>query len=176
MFSTHTVYLLNQYIDMKPKNCFNNSSYIDCCFSKENDINYINNQGQNINQQIDIKELIHLKAFVNLATQTKKRKYAAISASEVSTEQDHMTSSKKQKLQKLLKEFNAVFDGKHGLYPHKQIHLDLKITDSTVVHKNEEVFKDKLEHLCNKEVLKKAEPSTWGSPTMIISKKMVPYN
>ena len=117
-----------------------------------------------------------------MAAQNKKRKYGAVFASEVFPEQDHMTSSKKKKLENLLKEFDVVFDvvfdGKLGHYSHKQIHLDFKPGSVpiakrpyAVAHKNEEFFKDKLEYLCNKEVLEEAGPSTWGSPTMINPKK-----
>ena len=96
---------------------------------------------------------------------SKKREYASVSASEVSTEQDHISSTDKLKLENLLKDFDVVFDGKLKLYPHEQIHLGL-IPGSVplalaqrpyaVAHKNEEVFKDELKHLCNEEVLKEA--------------------
>ena len=113
-----------------------------------------------------------------MAAQIKKCKYGAVYVSEVSAKQEHMTAFKKKKLENVLKQFDVVFDRKLGHYPHKQIYLDLKpglvpVTQRpyTVAHKNEEVFKDKLKHLCNKEVLKEAGPSAWGSPTMINTKK-----
>ena len=127
---------------------------------------------------MDIEECKHSKAFANIAAQIKKRKYGVVSVSEDSAEQEHMTASEKKKLENLLKEFDVVFDRKLGHYPHKQIHLDLEPGSVpvaqrpyTVVHKNKEVFKDKLEYLCNKEVLEETVSSAWGSPTMINTKK-----
>ena len=113
-----------------------------------------------------------------MAAQIKKRKYGAVSASEVSAEQEHMTASEKKKLENLLKESDVVFDRNLGHYPQEQIHLNLKPGSVSVAqrpyavaYKNEEVFKEKLEHLYNEEVLKKAGPSALGSPTMINAKK-----
>ena len=103
MFSTHTVHWLNQYIDMKPKDYFHNNSYVDSYFSNEDDLNYNEDQGLDIDKELDIEELKHTKAFANMAAQIKKQKYGAVSASEVSTEQGHMSASKKKKLESLFK-------------------------------------------------------------------------
>ena len=70
-------------------------------------------------QRNSFDEPEHSEAFANMAAKIKKHKYTAISTSEVSAEQDHMTTIKKNKLEQLLKDFNVVFDGKLGLYPHE---------------------------------------------------------
>ena len=127
---------------------------MDSCFSNKDDLRYNEDQGWDIDEEFDIEELKHSKAFVNMAAQIKKRKYGAISASEVLSEQEHMTALKRMKLENLLNEFDVVLNRKLGHYPHKQIYLDLKPRyvpvaqcPYAVAHKNEEVFKDELEHL-----------------------------
>ena len=95
---------------MKPKDYFRNSNYVDCCFSNEDDLHYNDDQEWDIDEELDIEELEHSEAFANMAAQIKKRKYGAVSASEVSVEQDHMTASERKKLENLLKEFDLVFD------------------------------------------------------------------
>ena len=59
---------------MKPKNYFDNSSYIDSCFSNEDDLHYNDDQDWDINKELDFEELEHSEAFANMAAQIKKHK------------------------------------------------------------------------------------------------------
>ena len=93
--------------------------HIDSCFSNADDLNYSDDQGWDIKEALDVEECKHSEAFSNMPAQIKKCKYGTVSASKVSTEQKHMTASKKKKLENLLKEFGVIFDGKLGHYPHK---------------------------------------------------------
>ena len=54
---------------MEPKDYFHNSSYIDSCFKNEDDLHYNDDQGWDIDKELNIKELKHSKAFVNMAAQ-----------------------------------------------------------------------------------------------------------
>lgn len=103
-------------------------------------------------------------------------KYEAVTA-EVAKQQKHLSQDQRNDLQWILEKYTAVFDGKLGLYPHEQIHLEL-LPNSKPVHSrayfilqiHDEVFRRELEHLIQIGVLRKCSLTEWASPTFIIPK------
>jgi hypothetical protein len=79
-----------------------------------------------------------------------------------------------------LAKYPYLFDGKLGLYPHQQVHLEVDPT-VTPVHlrpyaipkMQDETFKKELQHLLDIKGLRPCGPTEWGRPTFIIPKKMV---
>ena len=96
------------------------------------------------------------------ASPVLKRKYQKVTASEVASKQEHLFESERTKLEDMLSNFEEVFDGKLGCYPHQKVHLELIDGAQpfckkaySVAHTNEKLFKDELNNLCNDGVLEK---------------------
>jgi hypothetical protein len=74
--------------------------------------------------------------------------------------------------------FLKLFSSKLGCFPNKQVHLDLQKDAKLfwcclypVPKHHEQVFKDKLQRLCDIGVLERCGPSKWLLPSFIIAKK-----
>jgi len=113
-----------------------------------------------------------------LATQIQESKYEQASVEEVVAKQAHLTTQQQLDLTEILKQYPDLFSGKLGLYPHRQIHLDLiegaqpvYLHVYSVPHTQLPLFKKELERLCSIGVLESCGASEWGFPTFIIPKK-----
>jgi hypothetical protein len=96
----------------------------------------------------------------------------------VADQQIHLSTSQKQELAQLLMQVPKLFSRKLGCFPHKKVHLELqpnakpfRCRPYPVPKHHEQVFKDKLQHLCDIGVLERCGPSEWLSPSFIIAKK-----
>jgi hypothetical protein len=105
-------------------------------------------------------------------------KYKAVSPHEVTEVQKHLSGTEKRKLEDVLAKHPDLFDGKLGLYPHEQVHLEVDPTippvhsrPYAVLHSQEETFKKELQRLLDVGVLRPFGPTERGSPTYIIPKK-----
>ena len=89
-----------------------------------------------------------------------------------------MSLEQRRDLEKILSNYNELFDGGLGHYPHHKVHLDI-MDGAKPVHArpyiipkiNEETFKRELKHLLEIGVLQPCRPTKWASPTFIIPKK-----
>lgn len=93
-------------------------------------------------------------------------------------EQMHLTKEQREDLGTLWSEFTQLFNGKLGLYPHRQLDLEL-IPGAKPVHQraypvphvHREVFKQELRRLVELGVLEPTGSSEWAAPSFIIPKK-----
>ena len=105
-------------------------------------------------------------------------KYEATTATEVASQQNHLTSKQKQQLTAALADAQTLFDGKLGHYKDSLIHLDI-MPNAVPVHsrpysipeKLKPAFKKELDHLVSIGVLESCGRTEWASPTFIIPKK-----
>ena len=105
-------------------------------------------------------------------------KYDQVDIEEVIQGQMHLNDEQKQDLRELLNEHTKLFDGTLGVYPHKEVHIELE-PDATPVHAraypvpkiHEAAYKKELFHLVKLGVLAYQGPSDWASPSFIIPKK-----
>jgi len=105
-------------------------------------------------------------------------KYDQVDIEEVIKGQTHLNDEQKQDLRELLNEHTKLFDGTLGVYPHKEVHIDLE-PDARPVHAraypvpkiHEAAYKKELFHLVKLGVLAYQGPSDWASPSFIIPKK-----
>ena len=168
-FSDNTVKWLGRSIDLKPNDYFNSTTYF-------NDINKVSSRiDADSEYEGDIPDIGH-ECFA--ASPILERKYQKVTAKEVASKQEHLSDSERRKMEAMLSNYEEVFDGKLGCYPHQKVHLEL-INGAqpfckkaySVAHANEKLFKDELDNLCKDGVLEKCGPSEWGSPTFITKKK-----
>ena len=96
----------------------------------------------------------------------------------VAREQKHLNEEQQVPLGKVLNKVSKSFDGTLGKHPHRKVHLELEPNAKPVHSKpcsvaktHEQVFKDKLEHLCAIGVLERCGATEWAAPTFIIPKK-----
>jgi hypothetical protein len=101
---------------------------------------------------------------------------------EVIRGQTHLDDTQKQDLRELLNdndnEHTKLFDGTLGVYPHKEVHIELE-PDAKPVHAraypvpkiHEAAYKKELFHLVKLGVLAYQGTSDWASPSFIIPKK-----
>jgi hypothetical protein len=80
----------------------------------------------------------------------------------VAEQQTHLSTSQRQELTQLLVRFPKLFSGKLGCFPNKQVHLELQKDAKPfqchlypVPKYHEQVFKDKLQRLCDIGVLER---------------------
>ena len=164
-FSDNTVKWFGRSIDLKPNDYFNSTTYF-------NDVNAMSNRVQDELESEDDVPDIGFECFA--ASPILERKYQKVTATEVASKQEHLSESERTKLEDMLSNFEEVFDGKLGCYPHQKVHLELVQGAQpfckkaySVAHANEKLFKDELDNLCKDGVLEKCGPSEWGSPTFI---------
>ena len=105
-------------------------------------------------------------------------KYEAINTDEAAQQQQHLSSQQQNNLAKLFKNYQGLFSGKLGKYPHQKVHLDLKEGAQSytcrpypVPRHHQQVFKDELKRLCDFGVLSPTGASQWLFPSFIIPKK-----
>jgi hypothetical protein len=96
----------------------------------------------------------------------------------VAEQQTHLSTSQRQELTQLLVRFPKLLSSKLGCFPNKKVHLELQkdakpicCQPYPVPKHHEQVFKDKLQCLCDIGVLESCGPSEWLLPSFIIAKK-----
>lgn len=105
-------------------------------------------------------------------------KYEQVDIEEVVRGQTHLNDTQKQDLRELLNEHTKLFDGTLGVYPHKEVHIEVD-PDAKPVHAraypvpkiHEAAYKKELFHLVKLGVLAYQGASDWASPSFIIPKK-----
>lgn len=107
----------------------------------------------------------------------RNAEYEPADINAVAQAQTHLTSSQRDELAALLREFPRLFDGKLRCYPDRKVHFELIDGEKPVhqrpydmPHAYRDVFKTELDHICQIGVLKKVGMSEWGSPSFIIPK------
>ena len=90
----------------------------------------------------------------------------------------HLNNKEKEKLLKLLLEYETLFDGTLGNFRTSPVSLEVKPGEQPTHSKafpipkvHEETLKKEIQQLVDIGVLKKCSNSTWASPTSIIPKK-----
>jgi len=81
---------------------------------------------------------------------------------EVAQQQMHLMPSQRNDLEEIFLEHQMLFNGQLKKYTEGQMHA----------HKYLELFKAKLNHLVDQDVLEKAPRSTWIAGTFIITRRM----
>ena len=105
-------------------------------------------------------------------------KYDAMDICEVMRQQTHLTASQRDDLRNLLLKYPELFDGKLGVYPNRQFHIDVD-PEAVPVNKRHypvpnsqrETYKKELDHLVSLGVLSYQGASEWGMPSFIVPKK-----
>jgi transposase InsO family protein len=105
-------------------------------------------------------------------------KYEKANIQQVVDQQHHLTQIQKDELRTLLNDFEKLFSGKLGRYPHRKIHLDLQPNAPTytcrpypVPRHHRDVFRAELKRLEEIGVLEKIGASPWLFPSFTIPKK-----
>lgn len=87
-------------------------------------------------------------------------KYDAMDVEEVIAKQTHLTDSQRSDLRQLLHKYYKVFDGKLGVYPHRQLHIDIDKDAEPISSRpypvpmtQREAYKKELDHLVELGVL-----------------------
>eukprot|EP00977_Amphora_coffeiformis_P021539 scaffold9447_cov94-Amphora_coffeaeformis.AAC.1 len=93
-------------------------------------------------------------------------------------DQTHLTMEQRNDLHRALAQFEQLFSGRLGQYPHKKFHLELKPNAVPFHSKPYQVprlhlptFKKELDRLVEIKVLRKAGATKWAAGTFIIPKK-----
>ena len=105
-------------------------------------------------------------------------KYEAADVDEVARQQSHLSERQQQQLADVLRKHTKLFSGKLGIFPKRQVHLEL-IPDAKpkssrpygVPRQHEAVFKEELNCLEEVGVLSRCGASEWLAGTFIIPKK-----
>ena len=114
----------------------------------------------------------------NYASEILDAKYDKVDVRDVSQEQAHLTPNQRNDLERLLKKHEKLFSGRLGLYPHKEIKIEL-LPGSEAVHSrpypvpriHEETFRKELDHLVEIGVLSFQGASEWVCPSFVQPKK-----
>jgi hypothetical protein len=96
----------------------------------------------------------------------------------IAAQQIHLSSSQRDELAQVMRQFPRLFSGELGYYPHRKIHLDL-VPDARPVHRHPYPvphssllqFKETLQMLVRLNVLERCGASEWGLPAFVIPKK-----
>jgi hypothetical protein len=115
---------------------------------------------------------------VCFATEILDAKYEKTDVAEVVKGLTHLNTYQKADLLQVLQENNKMFNGTHGVYPHKKVHIDID-PNAKPVHSRPypvpriylKTFKKELDHLVKIGVLAAQQESEWASPSFIIPKK-----
>ncbi len=116
-----------------------------------------------------------LECFV---TEILDAKYDKTDVAEVVKGLTHLNAHQKADLLRVLQEYDKMFNGTLGVYPHKIVHIDIDPNAKPVYSRPYPVpqihlktFKKELDHLVKIGVLAAQQESEWASPSFIIPKK-----
>ena len=105
-------------------------------------------------------------------------KYEKADLEEVAKSNSHLSNDEREKLLKLLKQYETLFDGTLGRWRGGEYDIELKenaqpyhARSFPVPKIHEETLKTELQRLCSIGVLKKVNRSEWAAPIFIIPKK-----
>jgi hypothetical protein len=105
-------------------------------------------------------------------------KYEKANIDDVIKKQAQLTLDQQNELHEVLNQFEHLFNGELGFYPHQKIHLELKpdavpyhAKPYPVPHVYHTLFLAELQRLIDSKVLTKCGASEWAAPTFIIPKK-----
>jgi hypothetical protein len=105
-------------------------------------------------------------------------KYEKANIDDVIKKQAQLTLDQQNELHEVLNQFEHLFNGELGFYPHQKIHLELKpdavpyhAKPYPVPHVYHTLFLAELQRLIDSKVLIKCGASEWAAPTFIIPKK-----
>jgi hypothetical protein len=112
------------------------------------------------------------------ASEILDAKYGQESTDDVAEQLTHLTASQQHDMKVLFRDFNTLFDGTLGIYPHQKFHINL-IPGAKPKHSRPyaiprihlAAFKKELDRLVEIGVLSPTGASEWGSPTFITPKK-----
>ncbi len=112
------------------------------------------------------------------ATEILDAKYEKTDVAEVVKGLTDLNAHQKADLLQVLQENNKMFDGTLGVYPHKQVHIDID-PNANPVHSRPypvpwihlKTFKRELNHFVRIGILASQQESEWASPSFIIPKK-----
>ena len=118
-----------------------------------------------------------------LIQQMTETKYSPADLESEVRRNSHLTSEEQEKLLKLLKQYESLFDGTLGEWKTSPVHLELKegVTPYygkpyPVPKSQEQKVKDEIARLIKYMVLRKIHDSEWGMPAFIIPKKRWYHN
>ncbi len=96
----------------------------------------------------------------------------------VAFDQHHLLLDQCWDLFNILNKHKKLFDGSLGVYPHKKVHIDLKLEAKPVHHHaypvphlHRQIFKKELDLMVKLGILAPCGASEWASPVFIIPKK-----
>ena len=90
----------------------------------------------------------------SFATQILDAKYEQVNIHDVAFNQQHLSLDQRRDLFHILSKHEKLFDGSLGVYPHKQVHIELKPGAKPVHHRaypvphvHRQTFKKELDHM-----------------------------
>ncbi len=112
------------------------------------------------------------------ATAILDAKYKKVNTDDVVKQLTHLSTTQKEDLRNMLKDFSKIFDGTLGVYPYRKFHFDIMpgakpkhVQPYAIARIHLEAFKKELDHLVSIRVLSPTGASKWGSPMFITTKK-----
>ena len=112
------------------------------------------------------------------ATRIQAANYHKADLRKVVEKCDNLTSPEQDKLHKLLKRYEFLFDGTLGTWNTEPYNIELKdgaqpyhAKPYPIPRVHDKVFRDEIERMCKIGILRRVNDSEWGAPTFCQSKK-----